>query len=298
MASDLRVRRCTSCRMHGCGCRETGAGETRDIIMGNSVRAAVDYLQDPQLVRGIQERLGVKRIVTGKTLDSKSNGGPASEDRGGRRAREGTTANGSVVNGSGKNFGWLATKRRKRLRHPVSPHLSPVSSPEPEDIIVETIPALDIFFKLATELGYEPFYITVLPFLIWNVDTLMTRHMVVLWIGSMYIGQACKALLKVRRPACPPAIRLEINPSLETEYGFPSSHATVSTTIPFYAAYRAFLRYNVSQRGICSYNYISCWDYSSRFQIPLWIGGSLACLWCGSVCLSRLYLGVHTPLVS
>lgn len=215
--------------------------------MGNSVRAAVDYLQDPQLVRGIQERLGVKRIVTGKTPDSKSNGGPASEDRGGKRAREGTTANGSVVNGSGKNLGWLATKRRKRLRHPVSPHLSPISSPEPEDIIVETIPALDIFFKLATELGYEPFYITVLPFLIWNVDTLMTRHMVVLWIGSMYIGQACKALLKVRRPACPPAIRLEVNPSLETEYGFPSSHATVSTTIPFYAAYRAFLRYNVSQ---------------------------------------------------
>jgi sphingosine-1-phosphate phosphatase 1 len=35
---------------------------------------------------------------------------------------------------------------------------------------------------------------------------------------------------------------------------------------------------------------------SYSMQIPLWIGGPLACLWCGSVCLSRLYLGVHTPL--
>ena len=227
---------------------------TDEDAMGNTVRAAVDYLQDPHLVRSIQERLGVKRIVTPKTVvGSKSNGGPASEtgvhhER--RRDCEGTSANGSVANGGGAlgggNLGWLATKRRKRLRHPVSPHLSPISSPEPEDIIVETIPALDIFFKLATELGYEPFYITVIPFLIWNVDTLVTRHMIVLWIGSMYIGQACKALLRIRRPASPPAIRLEINPSLETEYGFPSSHATVSTTIPFYAAYQAYLRYNVS----------------------------------------------------
>ena len=241
-----------------CGLRIDVAVVKRD-AMGNTVRAAVNYLQDPQLVRSIQERLGVKEIVT---APSKSNGGPASEsaevERKGRRAgRSRTSAYGPVANGGGalvggggSNLGWLAAKRRKRLRHPVSPHLlSPISSPEPEDIIVETIPALEIFFKLATELGYEPFYITVIPFLIWNVDTLVTRHMVVLWIGSMYIGQALKALLRIRRPASPPAIRLEINPSLETEYGFPSSHATVSTTIPFYAVYRAYLRYNVSRGG-------------------------------------------------
>jgi membrane-associated phospholipid phosphatase len=246
--------------------------------MGNTVRAAIDYLQDPGLVRRVQERLGVKEIVSAKTAD----GDATKTESGGSVPTAGETpeavANGLLAHGNGVagggNLRWLATKRRKRLRPPASPHLSPPSSPEPEEIIVETIPVLDVFFRLATELGYEPFYITVIPFLIWNVDTLVTRHIVVLWIGSMYMGQACKALFRVRRPASPPAIRLEVNPSLETEYGFPSSHATVSTTIPFYFAYRAFLRYNV----------------------PLWIGAPLACLWFCSVCLSRLYLGVHTPL--
>ena len=204
----------------------------------------MEYLQDPQLVRRIQERLGVKEIVSGKTDDHKNVGGAGSTD-----SREGLGANGSVANGAlggASNLRWLATKRRKRLKHPVFPHLSPLSSPEPEGMVVETIPVLDIFFKLATELGYETFYITVIPFLIWNVDAFATRHIVMLWIGSMYMGQALKTLFRVRRPASPPAIRLEINPSLETEYGFPSTHATVSTTIPFYFAYRAFLRYEAS----------------------------------------------------
>lgn len=236
--------------------KERGALSGSGEIMGNTVRAAVDYLQDPLLVRSIQECLGVKKIVTPKTPDantnnigspcSKSNLRNSSEPAVGARGKKTLDADSTIANGGGRNLSWLARKRRKRLPRPVSPHLSPVSSPEPEDIVVETIPILEIFFKLATELGYEPFYITVLPFLVWNVDTLVTRHMVILWIGSMYIGQACKALLKVKRPASPPAIRLEINPSLETEYGFPSSHAIVSTTIPFYFAYRAFLRYSVS----------------------------------------------------
>ena len=203
--------------------------------MGNSVRRVCNYLKDPKLVRSIQECLGVKQIIPhAETADVV--GVPAG-------------INGAVSNG---NLGWLATKRRKRLKHPGSSSGAPPSSPKAEesrnfpDIIVETIPVLDIFFRLATELGYEPFYITFIPFFIWNVDTFMTRHIVILWIGSMYLGQACKALFRWSRPASPPAFRLENNPSLETEFGFPSTHATVSTTIPFYFAYRAFLRYKAS----------------------------------------------------
>ena len=204
--------------------------------MGNTVRTIIHYLQDPILVRNVQERLGVKQIpskTTGEDEGVTTSADTCSVSRG----------NGVITRDderSGGNLSWLATKRRKRLKLPSSPEASPPPSP---DIIVETIPVLDIFFRLATELGYEPFYITVIPFFVWNVDTFMTRHIVVLWIGSMYMGQACKALFKKKRPASPPAFRLEVNPSLETEYGFPSSHATVSTTIPFYFAYRAFLRY-------------------------------------------------------
>ena len=32
-------------------------------------------------------------------------------------------------------------------------------------------------------------------------------------------------------------------------------------------------------------------------QFPLWLGLLIAFTWCISVCVSRLYLGVHTPLV-
>ena len=222
--------------------------------MGNTIRCSFTYLQDPKLVRRIQECLGVKQIHTGsKTSVDVAGGETTCHDQrwtnGAIRGEDGT--------GLGGNLGWLATKRRKRLKQ-----LSPSSTPEPEDIVVETIPMLDIFFRLATELGYEPFYITVIPFLIWNVDTFLTRHIIVLWIGSMYMGQACKALFRVKRPASPPVIRLEVNPTLETEYGFPSSHATVSTTIPFYFAYRAFLRYEASMTTVSAiymYTSVSCY---------------------------------------
>lgn len=196
-------------------------------------------------MRRVQEWLGVKQIhASTKTKANELNMGVTADDIDDDNDR----VNGTIISveKAGRNLRWLATKRRKHLKPPGSSSVSPPSSPEPEDIIVETIPVLDIFFHLATELGYEPFYITVIPFLVWNVDTFMTRHIIVLWIGSMYMGQACKALFKVKRPASPPAIRLEDNPNLETEYGFPSSHATVSTTIPFYFVYRGFLRYRAS----------------------------------------------------
>ena len=55
----------------------------------------------------------------------------------------------------------------------------------------------------------------------------------IVWVVSMYIGQGAKQIFKIIRPASPPAICLEDNPSLETEYGFPSAHATVATAITF-----------------------------------------------------------------
>ena len=218
--------------------------------MGNIVRTSVVYLRDPYLVRSIQERLGVKQIVSEPKVNGARVGGVSTTtgDHG--------VANGPVANGHGGNLRWLTTKvkTRKRLKQPgpSSAATSPPSSPESEksmqfpDIIVDTLPVLDIFFLLATQLGYEPFYITFMPFLIWNVDTTMARHTVLMWIGSMYIGQASKALFKWRRPSSPPTIRLENNPDLETEYGFPSTHAIVSTTVPFNIAYCAWVRYKAS----------------------------------------------------
>ena len=204
-----------------------------------------EVLKDPYLVRKFQERCGVKVLFEVKDSDS-----DCTINSNNNRTK-------STVNGAIRSLAEsLATQpiRRKQVRRK-QPGMkmeallsSPDSgSPPPElpDIVVETYPLLDIYFRLASELGYEPFYITILPIFYWNIDTLMFRHFVMLWVLSMYIGQALKSLIKLPRPPAPPAIRLEENLKLEYEYGFPSTHAVVSTTIPFYLAYMVYRRYQV-----------------------------------------------------
>lgn len=213
--------------------------------MANTLKGIVQTLRDPFLVRKLQETFGVRVIDETKGDDSDNNelsqiNGPI------KRSSE------SIVNGAIKRLASIPSKKQVKRRQPGVKMESPPSSPDsmtppPElpDIIVETYNWVDVYFKLASELGYEPFYITFLPFLFWNVDTLIFRHLIVLWCLSMYIGQALKPLIKWPRPSAPPAIRLEVNPALEMEYGFPSTHAIVSTTIPFYIAYSTYWRYEV-----------------------------------------------------
>ncbi len=226
--------------------------------IGDALDRAVTYLRDPHLVRRIQERFGVKQILVSPDDESECN--PGGGDSGVSCNNTSDVSSTTSTNGNGFISGsveWLASKAKvqQRLKRPSvtpppadSPSVSQISKSTPKvtEIIVESIPFFDIYFRLATELGYEPFYITFLPFVFWNVDTLLARHVVLLWCVSMYIGQASKALFKWSRPASPPAFRLEQNPILETEYGFPSTHAIVSTTFPFYFLYSCFGRYVVS----------------------------------------------------
>lgn len=234
--------------------------------MGN----VVHYLKDPALVRSIQEALGVREIQIEVKQGSKgsrsafdsqssSSGDESSEENkpdancvskeGGSEvplSSDVSSVNSTLTNG----VSWLSQKAITRRRSIPTPPTQPSSSPienikGAQTVVIETISFLDIYFRLATELGYEPFYITFLPFVYWNIDTYLGRYMVITWCFSMYIGQGAKQLFKIRRPASPPAIRLEHNPSLETEYGFPSTHATVGTTIPFCLAYNLVWRYQV-----------------------------------------------------
>jgi hypothetical protein len=242
--------------------------------MGN----VVQYLRDPALVRKIQEALGVREIRievkenipkgARSAFDSQSSSSDEAEDGKPGAISEGDSrsdavfaaseVSNSTISNGGSSLSWLSQKAKIRHRRSISnpPPLPSGSDQEASSIenikgaqtvIVETISFLDIYFRLATELGYEPFYITFLPFVYWNVDTYLGRYMVITWCFSMYIGQGAKQLFKIKRPASPPAIRLEDNPSLETEYGFPSTHATVGTTIPFCLAYNLMWRYQVSR---------------------------------------------------
>ncbi|KAI6649137.1 Sphingosine-1-phosphate phosphatase 2-like [Oopsacas minuta] len=135
---------------------------------------------------------------------------------------------------------------------------------------VRTNPILHVYFSLATELGYEPFYITFIPFIFWSYDPYIGYRITANWVVSMYVGQALKNYWRIPRPACPPAIPLELETA--TEYGAPSTHAIVGTGLPFYTLYLVYNNYEIS------------------FLPSL----SLAVLWCVSICLSRVYLGVHS----
>lgn len=127
-------------------------------------------------------------------------------------------------------------------------------------------------FMFGSGMGDEAFYACFFCFWFWNVDGSVGRRVVFLWAILMYIGQGLKDIIRWPRPASPPVIRLERK--WELEYGMPSTHAIVGSSIP--ASIVIFT--------------------ASRYQYPIPLGIVLAILWCTLVCSSRIYLGMHTVL--
>ncbi|CAF0800965.1 unnamed protein product [Adineta ricciae] len=128
------------------------------------------------------------------------------------------------------------------------------------------------FFQFGAALGNEIFYILFYPTWVWNVDGAVARKISVLWAFFMYIGQATKDILAIPRPASPPVLKLEKR--YVEEYGFPSTHAMFAAGIPLSLVLLSYQRYD----------------------FHLWAGLVLAGIVCVWVCLSRIYLGMHTFL--
>ena len=133
------------------------------------------------------------------------------------------------------------------------------------------------FFMFITHLGNEVFYILFLPMLMWNFDDNLAFLTTISWAFSMYFGQASKDLIKMARPATPPVVKLEVKYLLE--YGFPSTHAMAALTISITLLTLLFEKYDQAEhfyfRSICL---------------------GMAVLICFLVCLSRVYLGMHSCL--
>ena len=205
--------------------------------MGNSAIATT--LKDPRLVAKFQALCGVRIVIPDRDEDGTKN----------YAYTERFSKNGyyPTCHSSQKDYQKSSIASKVYLRR--IPSLQTGSQAEneaPPELIIKTFFLIDLFFRFASELGYEPFYITVMPFFIWNVDAYIGRLVIMLWCFSMYAGQAIKPLIRWPRPPSPPVIRLEQNPILEMEYGFPSTHATVCTTLPFYTLYLVYNRYEVS----------------------------------------------------
>ncbi|XP_069391713.1 sphingosine-1-phosphate phosphatase 1 [Paralichthys olivaceus] len=127
-------------------------------------------------------------------------------------------------------------------------------------------------FTFGTELGNELFYITFFPFVIWNLDAFAGRRLIMVWVWVMYLGQCTKDVIGWPRPASPPVVKVEM--FYNSEYSMPSTHAMSGTAIPF------------------SLFFITC----GRWEYPPALGLSLALCWCLLVCVSRIYMGMHSVL--
>ncbi|XP_023027121.2 sphingosine-1-phosphate phosphatase 2 [Leptinotarsa decemlineata] len=126
-------------------------------------------------------------------------------------------------------------------------------------------------FLFGTALGDETFYAFFIPFWFWNIDGAVGRRFVLVWSIVMYIGQGIKDIIRWPRPG-PPVVQLQNKWAVE--YGMPSTHAMVGVSIPF----SVFL------------------FTLNRYQYSTSLGLSVAILWCTLICVSRLYLGMHTIL--
>lgn len=132
--------------------------------------------------------------------------------------------------------------------------------------------AVHALMQFGAGLGSELFYITFFPFMIWNIDSQLTRQLLLIWYPLMYCGQFLKDWVQWPRPG-PPAVRLE-GKRFEMEYGMPSTHTICGTCIPF------------------SLLILTSRHYEFSFAAGLLI----AILWTSLVAVSRVYMGMHTVL--
>ncbi|KAJ0175381.1 hypothetical protein K1T71_008540 [Dendrolimus kikuchii] len=126
-------------------------------------------------------------------------------------------------------------------------------------------------FVIGTELGDEIFYATFIPFWFWNIDGAVGRRVILVWTICMYVGQGFKDIIRWPRPGYP-VKKLQTKWSIE--YGMPSTHAMVGVSIPF-----SVLLYTMD-----------------RYQYPVHWGLLAAISWCTLICVSRVYLGMHSVL--
>ncbi|XP_070385060.1 sphingosine-1-phosphate phosphatase 2-like isoform X2 [Dermacentor albipictus] len=127
-------------------------------------------------------------------------------------------------------------------------------------------------FRFGSLLGYEAFYATFFPFILWNWDAVVCRRVLLAWALVMYCGGLAKDLLRWPRPASPPVVQLDR--AYAAEFGMPSTHAMTGATVPF-----GLLLWTQQRYEYC-YHTALC----------------VCVVWCALLCVSRLYLGMHTVL--
>ncbi|KAE8586944.1 hypothetical protein XENTR_v10021810 [Xenopus tropicalis] len=225
--------------------------------MGSGWRRVCDSLQDPWKVARFQQLCGVESYFP--SGEAQPNGTfPGEPEDAGPRHRKDCQANGTAHPALPQD------KKKPQRRNSLTGEVG-------QEFLIRNR-FLYYLFCLGTELGNELFYISFFPLCIWNIDPVVGRKVIVIWVWVMYLGQCTKDLIRWPRPPSPPVVKLEV--FYNTEYGMPSTHAMSGTAIPI---------------SILLLTY-------GRWQYPFTFGLILALIWCSLVCLSRVYMGMHSIL--
>uniref|UniRef100_A0A3P9HHR5 Sphingosine-1-phosphate phosphatase 1 n=1 Tax=Oryzias latipes TaxID=8090 RepID=A0A3P9HHR5_ORYLA len=260
-------------------------------MMMEKVRKLFDRLQDPQLVARFQHLCGVRGIFKTPEPTQQTHQNGAWLRHGSRGTRSENAGEGKPAAGAQRTDtdpkrvsqnGTPAAHRETTGtsgRVPDPPHGSTVkplrknslTGDVGQEFVIENR-FLFYLFTFGTELGNELFYIIFFPFIMWNIDVLVGRRLVMVWVWVMYLGQCTKDLLRWSRPASPPVVKVEM--FYNSEYSMPSTHAMSGTAIPFSLFFMT----------------------DGRWEYPSSLGFGLALCWCLLVCSSRIYMGMHSVL--
>ncbi|KAM6915299.1 sphingosine-1-phosphate phosphatase 1-like [Xenentodon cancila] len=252
---------------------------------------ACNYLQDPCHVARFQNICGVKGTFPDKRTKQQRDGGAAEADRPGLRKRvpsgdessEDGVGNGAAGDAAAPQLNGMQeedvagpggssaaahdpeTTRAKPLRR------NSLTGDVGQEFLIQN-KVLFYLFTFGTELGNEMFFIIFFPFVFWNIDALVSRRLIVVWAWNLFVGQSTKDMVRWSRPASPPVVKVEV--FYNSEYSMPSTHAMTGTAIPFCLFMLTYGR----------------WQYTFLF------GFCVALSWSVLVCVSRVYMGMHSIL--
>ncbi|XP_029281309.1 sphingosine-1-phosphate phosphatase 1-like [Cottoperca gobio] len=244
-----------------------------------------NYLQDPRHVARFQNVCGVKG--TFPVIPTEPNCGESEPDRVGLRKRGQQGGPSSVVNGAA---GDASAPQVNGMQGDVTVRPDgPSANVDPDTARAKPLRKnsltgdvgqeflihnkfLFYLFTFGTELGNEMFFIVFFPFLFWNIDALVSRRLIVVWAWNLFVGQSTKDMIRWSRPASPPVVKVEV--FYNSEYSMPSTHAMTGTAIPFCLFMLTY----------------------GRWQYPFLFGFSVALSWSVLVCVSRVYMGMHSIL--
>eukprot|EP00455_Lapot_gusevi_P010916 TRINITY_DN149_c0_g1_i2.p1 TRINITY_DN149_c0_g1~~TRINITY_DN149_c0_g1_i2.p1 ORF type:complete len:434 (+),score=88.92 TRINITY_DN149_c0_g1_i2:60-1304(+) len=154
----------------------------------------------------------------------------------------------------------------------------------PKIVALRGVKFWDVYFQVASIAGEEDFYQVFIPIMMWNTDShsVWPRSLVLLFTFGLFFGDFLKNLFALPRP--PLRFLIDGHQYREVidnrDFGWPSTHSLNAVVVPFFLIHHFW-------------GGIWLWNSSHPFLTMFW--HSMGLLWCASITVSRLYLGVHSP---